>query len=115
MDVRQLAPSLLALAEVFDLAYQEASDGYTLPPALEVRATEEGSFAVDLFLAMQDGAEGVFQWAKTPEGAASGTLVTIATAALAAIRWIVARRRKGREAGVEEIAPGTIRIRWSDG
>jgi hypothetical protein len=115
MDVRQLAPSLLALAEVFDLAYQEASDGYTLPPSLEVRATEEGSFAVDLLLAMQDGAEGVFEWAKTPDGQAAGTLIGIAGAALAAIKWTLTRRRRGQESGVEEIAPGTIRVHWPDG
>lgn len=72
MDVRQLAPSLLALAEVFDLAYQAATDGYTLPPALEVSATGGGSFIVDLLLAVRDGGDGVFEWAKAPEGAANG-------------------------------------------
>jgi hypothetical protein len=115
MDVRELAPSLLALADVFDIATQAAGPSYLQPPALEVRAISEGSFIVDLLLAAQDPAEATFEWAKSPDGAATGTLLTIATAALAAINWAVTRRRKGPEEAVTPIDPGTIRIVWPDG
>jgi hypothetical protein len=56
IPVTALAPALLSLSELFNVAHGIASTNATLPPALEVRANREGSFAVDLVLvAKRDG------------------------------------------------------------
>lgn len=114
MDVRQLAPSLLALAEVFDLAHQETSSGYTSPPALEVWATQSGSFAVDLLLAAQEGLEGAFEWVKTPDGTA---VTGITSVAFSALGILLARKRNegGEVQEASSVNPGSVLIHWPDG
>ncbi|MFC4785370.1 hypothetical protein ACT8ZV_12905 [Nocardioides sp. MAHUQ-72] len=112
MDVRQLAPSLLALADLFTIAHSVAGRTLTPPPALEVTAQRGGSFIVDLWLAAQDHAVDLL----TDEDAtAAANGLGIGAVVVGAVGWLVQRRRRGREQTVTEVEPGTVQINWADG
>lgn len=112
MDVRQLAPSLLALADLFAIAHAEAGPTLTPPPALEVTAQRGGSFIVDLWLAAQ---EQVVDLLTGDESTAAANGLGIGLPVIGAISWLVHRRRRGRESQVTEVEPGVVRVNWSDG
>lgn len=112
MDVRQLAPSLLALADLFGIAHAATGPTLTPPPALEVTAQRRGSFIVDLWLAAQSQAIDLFTG---DESTAAANGLGIGLPVVGAIAWIVNRRRKGRESIVSEAESGTIKISWPDG
>lgn len=57
IDVRDLAPSLLALADLYAVAHRMVGDGLTEPPALDVKANGEGSFLVDLLLYFKEAGD----------------------------------------------------------
>lgn len=56
MDVRMLAPSLLALGDAFQAAHaalsQDGAGDGTPAPTLQIQATNEGSFDIDLIVGM---------------------------------------------------------------
>ncbi len=111
IDVRQLAPSLLALADAFVIANEELGDGLTPPPELQVVASRESSFSVDLLLDIQP----VVDLLNSAPALASGTATTLVGASMAAVRWVKKRSRKGRETSVVTVSPGRIRVQWPDG
>jgi len=117
MDVRTLAPALMALSDLFAAAHAEISDGPALPPSLQVQATREGSFAIELILgapdawgAFRDLFDGGNHDVQATVNAAS--LVTVVVGSLA---WIVKRHRAGPETSVEQVEPGELRVTWPDG
>lgn len=112
MDVRQLAPSLLALADLFAIAHAEAGPTLTPPPALEVTAQRGGSFIVDLWLAAQDQFVDLLG-GDTSTATANG--LGIGVPVVGAISWLIHRRRRGREQAVTRVDPGTVRVNWADG
>ena len=115
LDVRQLAPSLLALADLFVIAHAEAGATLTRPPALEVTAERGGSFIVDLWLAVSDAEESLTDLLSGARAAAAANGAGITAAVIGSIAWLVHRRRKGREQSVQSVDPGRVRINWADG
>jgi hypothetical protein len=117
MDVRALAPALVALSDLFVAAHAEISDGSSLPPALEVQATREGSFGIDLLVqvpdfweAFRDVFDGSNRDVQSLVNAAGLAVPVVGTMA-----WLVRRGRVGRERSVSQVAPGELRVTWPDG
>jgi hypothetical protein len=115
MDVRQLAPSLLALADLFTIAHNSVGQPLALPPALEVHAQRGGSFIVDLWLSMQESSGTLVEALNGRHATAAGTALGLGSPVIGALIWTRNRLRKGREKTVAEIEPGRIRITWADG
>lgn len=112
MDVRQLAPSLLALADLFVVAHAELGPTLTPPPGVEVTAQRQGSFIVDLWLTADNN---IVDLLTHDRATAATNAIGLSGPVIGAIAWLVHRRRKGRESSVEPIGAGLLRITWSDG
>jgi hypothetical protein len=95
--VRQLAPSLLALADLCDMAHRQSGDALGLAPALQVTANSEGSFLVDLYLVLQDAGGTLRDALTSDEASAVVNAAELGGLLLGAISWTVRRRRYGRE------------------
>lgn len=117
MDVRDLAPSLLALADLYSTAHTMVGSGAQLPPALDVRATEEGSFVIDLLLYFRELSAETGGLLATPGVVATVTGIQLAEYVTQALRWSLLRFRLGREQTILENAPepGQIRVEWANG
>lgn len=115
IDVRQLAPSLLALADLFDMTHARSGDVLGTAPALQVTATREGSFAVDLFLMVQEASGTLRDALAGDEATAAANGSALAAVAFGAIKWTLNRLRFGREASAVETMAGRIHVTWPDG
>jgi len=109
MDVRQLAPALIATADVI----REAHVFLGVPgpaPQVEVRATRPGSFIVDLLVADGGGvARNMLDMlvSRPSEAAADlSGLVTLVVSSVGAVRWL----RNRRITATEQVSPGRVRI-----
>ena len=112
MDVKALAPSLLALADVFMLANEELGGGYTSPPSLMIDATRPGSFDVELILRTVDIAGDLL----TSEGvSAAANATALGTVVVSVLKWMKNRARKGREVSTTAVEPGQVSVTWPDG
>ena len=115
MEVRHLAPSLLALDDLFTYAHFLTGGGYSQAPVMEVAALREGSLVVDLSLTTQHGAGSVVDLFDAGEHSPAAQAATLTESVVAALRWAVLRHRKGREHEVVPVQPGLIRVAWPDG
>lgn len=115
MDVRELAPSLLALADLFVTAHNQVGEAFEPPPALEVTAQRSGSFIVDLWLTAQETEGALTNLLGGPRATAGANSSALSAVVIGAVGWIIGRRRKGRESRVASIEPGQIRVTWPDG
>lgn len=117
IDVRDLAPSLLALSDLYNAAHRLVGDGVSLPPALDVRAHDEGSFAVDMILYFKDAGEGAGGLLSKPGVVATVTGLQLIEYVQHALRWSLLRHKNGRQ--TESVSPsptpGNIRVRWASG
>lgn len=114
MAVRDLAPALLALGELFHdasrVAYPDRS-----AVALKIKATSEGSFLIDLILEAEHGWENFRDFFSGDMASALANLIEIVIGAgglFALIRTLGRRRIKGRRHGAE---PMTIVLELDDG
>lgn len=115
MDVRQLAPSLLALADLFVVAHERIGAPLELPPTLEVTAQRDGSLLVDMWLAWAEQRQTLVGIMSSDGASAAANTAELAAVVIAGLRWIVKRDQVGSEHAVEPIAPNQIRVKWSDG
>lgn len=112
MDVRLVAPSLLALADLFAVAHSELGPTLTPPPRLEITGQRPGSVIIDMLLAAESGLVDLLNHERAT-AVANG--LALSTPVVGAIAWIVHRRRKGRESAIEPIGADLIRVTWPDG
>ncbi|MDR3360359.1 MAG: hypothetical protein LBO20_06900 [Bifidobacteriaceae bacterium] len=91
MPIRDLAPSLLALSEAFTEA-SRAIDPARPAPALNIRATEPGSFDIDLILVagkeVLDTLGDLFTGEPVAATLNMGGLVVLVVEAIRAIKWM---------------------------
>src|SRR5512134_3197822 len=113
MDVRQLAPSLLALDDLFAYAHFLTGDGHSHAPAMEVAALQQGSFVIGLSLTSELGGGRVADL--FDEHAPAARAAALCASVVAAMRWAVLRQRKGREDQVVPVEPQRVRVVWPDG
>jgi hypothetical protein len=113
MDVRQLAPALLATAE----AMREAHQILRLPgpaPQVEVRATRPGSFVVDLILAEPSIFQRAVNLLSSDEADAATNLAAVVGWFIGSIRLV--KQLRGRKVrSTEQPGPELIRLVLADG
>lgn len=121
MDVRQLAPALMALADAVQVVHAVAAPLQT-PPGLEIAATQPGSFSVDLLLRdAADLAGGAVDLLTSPEVGAVGAAMGISGVSLfGLLGWgirVIKRRHVQPLVGEPEpveVRPGWVRMTFSD-
>lgn len=112
MDVRQLAPALLALGEMYQEA-QRILYPDDQPLSLEVRATATGSFDVHLALTQSLWQQAVSMFSGDT-ATAIADILAYTTATTGVVGFLLAARR--RKIRLRETTPnGTIRITFDDG
>ena len=115
MDVRDLAPALLSLGEIFQEA-NALTDPSREPVSLQIKATERGSFEVALLLYQQPGLVGQFvHFLSNDDATALANLIAYVTGATASLFWLVKKLHNRRLHSQEQLAPGTQRIVLDDG
>lgn len=118
MDVRDLAPALMALGQLLDAANANLN-GDAAQIKLEVRATERGSFQITFNL-IQNWSTQVLQFFASPEVSGATNLLSwvlgISGDTLAArqsLIWLIKFARGRSATAVEKVAPNTMRLTFS--
>lgn len=113
IPVKELAPSLLALSEAFH-EIQFITNPHEEPLSLDIKATEKGSFRIDLLLINgQDFLNQAISFLNGNESNALSNLVTYASifgGAIKLIKYIAKSKVKKRE----KLAEGFVKITFED-
>jgi hypothetical protein len=113
MDVRQLAPALLATADLMREAHALLNvEGPA--PDVHVQATRPGSFYVDLLVADPKLGQQIVEYltARTTQaGVTLGTMVEFVVGSVQLVAWL----RNRKIARADQIVPGRVRITMADG
>jgi hypothetical protein len=113
MDVRQLAPALLATADLVREAHALLGvEGAA--PDVHVQATRPGSFIVDLLVADPHLGQQIVNLLTTRTAQATvtlGTMVEFVVGSFQFVSWL----RNRKIARVDEIQPGRVRVTLPDG
>jgi hypothetical protein len=113
MEVRQLAPALLATGEAIRQAHALLSlEGPA--PQVEVRATRPGSFVIDLIVADLPLLRRMLDVFDNQSAVAAATLATLVTTFITSLT-LISRLRGRKISRSEEIEPGRIRLILQDG
>lgn len=116
MDVKQLAPALLALSKAFDRTQEYAAPGSRV--ALKAKATREGSFNIDLILYVVNELEDMFTSDSTTAIVNAATIGGIFIGAVKGIGYIVRHGGKPTEtkdAGVDDNGIRLSELTFPDG
>lgn len=113
MPVRDLAPALLALADLFAetsaVAYPDRE-----PVALNIKATEEGSFVVQLILQGEDAWDRIVHLFSSPEANALVNLRDLIIGSGIGLFWLIKRLRGRRIESAQQLESGQIRLSLDD-
>lgn len=115
MAVRDLAPALLALGDLFAdasvLVYPERK-----PAALHIQATREGSFIIDLFLEAERAWDQIQDIFGSDGASAIVNLKELVLGSGVGLLWLIKRLRNHRITGQERaLDPGHVRLSLDDG
>jgi len=111
MDIRDLAPTLLAIGELFDAA-NLTLNGDTTAVRVNVRAHEPGCFTIDLDVVQSVLRQGI-ALLKGDEIVAANTLIglLVGGASIAGgLIWLIKRLKGKTPERVERLGPGMMRI-----
>ena len=118
MDVRDLAPALMAVGTLFDAANRSLNGPDGPSVAVNVTATDTGSF--EIALEVIQTAHSVYEQAKGflvgEDVTAAVNLVTLVTASAApggGLIWMIRRLGGKKPAKVEKLNPDTVRLTLS--
>ena len=109
MDVRDLAPALLSASSLFQ-ELNRVANPLAPPVSVNVRATAEGSFLIELRVIYEVAKAGLL----TPDAIALGTLSGLVGGVAALINFLK-KRHESPVVSEEPLAPGVIRVRFLDG
>ena len=113
MDVRQLAPALIAAADAMCEAHQLLRVPGP-PPQVDVRAPRPGSFIIDLLVAEPSILQRAIELLNSP-GVTAGLSLTGLVGAVVSSFELVKRLANRKIARTEPIRPGLIRLILKDG
>jgi hypothetical protein len=112
MDVRDLAPALLAVGQLFDAA-NHTLNGDRAKVSVHVKATEHGSFSILLEIAQSLSQIGSSLLASDPVVAALN-LKEILFGTTVGLIWLTRKLRGGKPDKIERLSADTIRLTFGD-
>jgi hypothetical protein len=108
MDVRDLAPALIAVGQLIDAANTALNaDGAKVK--VQVTATSNGSFEIDLEV-VQTLHERLVSLLTGTEITAAANLIALITAAGGSLFWLIKKTRGASPKSVERLSPDTVRL-----
>jgi hypothetical protein len=113
MPVRDLAPALLALGDVFAEASRVLYPD-NQPVALDIRATNEGSFNVLLVAHGPDLWDQIVRWLSSQEATALDHLKELVIVSGASVLYLIKRLRGRKIKREEQIGSGQVRLTLDD-
>jgi hypothetical protein len=114
MDVRDLAPAILGLGQLFDAA-NTALNGDTRRIKVQVQATEPGSFRI-VFDVVQTFGENLIALFSGPEVTAAANLVSliVGVGVPGGLLWLIQRTRGRAPQKVEKLPDNNVRLTIGD-
>ncbi len=110
MDVRDLAPALLAAGQLVDAA-NAILNGDSARVSVQVTATDVGSFEISLHIVQSFGSQVVSLFTSEPVVAASSLATLVfGTPAAKGLLWLIKKCRGQRPTRIEKLSESTVRL-----